>query len=439
MKKYFSFVFVRPKFHNSAIDGVRALALIMVLFGHLLHFFDPLFTKIEETSQLSVFFNFFRADLAVDSFFVISGFLIGSILFKEYQKNLTLSFKRFYLKRFFRLMPVYFISVFLGIIFYSFVKTGNSDMAPQIEVMLSNFWTNLLYVNNFVPVQRQFMGWCWSLAIEEQFYLLVPLFIIILFRWVNQKIWFFICLFGLSFVIRFCVVYHYNLVGSDFWGEIGSDSWRKTFSLLYDNLYTRYGGLLIGVLGSYLYVFYLDRVKIFFKNVSFSRILYFLSVFVFLCVFFKVEYLYFSEIKKTGIMITSTNLSFYEKIYFSFIVACSRNFFSLSVMYILFYVLFSPRGKSSYLSRLLSASFLFPIAQLSYSSYLIHPFIIIPVSRYLTSFFFSFTDSVFVVFVLNSSISLVLIYLLSLILYVFIEKPFMEMRKSSFFKKIVGK
>ena len=84
----------------------------MVLFGHLLHFYSPFFTKIEETSRLSVFFDFFRADLAVDAFFVISGFLIGSILFKEYQKNLSLSFKSFYLKRFFRLMPVYFVSVF---------------------------------------------------------------------------------------------------------------------------------------------------------------------------------------------------------------------------------------------------------------------------------------------------------------------------------------
>jgi len=68
-------------------------------------------------------------------------------------------------------------------------------MAPQIDLMLGNFWTNLLYVNNFIPVQEQFMGWCWSLAIEEQFYLLVPLFIVGLFKWIKQKVWFFIILF----------------------------------------------------------------------------------------------------------------------------------------------------------------------------------------------------------------------------------------------------
>jgi peptidoglycan/LPS O-acetylase OafA/YrhL len=437
MKKLFFFGFVRPKFHNPIIDGVRAWGLIMVLLGHLLHFYNPFFTEIDETRQLSKFFDFFRADLAVDAFFVISGFLIGSILFKEYQKNLSLSFKRFYLSRFFRLMPVYFVCVFLGIIFYFLIKNSNSDMAPQIDLMLGNFWTNLLYVNNFIPVQEQFMGWCWSLAIEEQFYLLVPLFIVGLFKWIKQKVWFFIILFFLSFAVRFYVVYHYNLVGEGFWGEdITSDSWRNTFNLLYDNLYTRYGGLLVGILGSYFYMYYLDRLKKFFEDVSFSRVLYFLSVFVFLIIFFKVDFIYFSELTKTGVTITATDLSFYEKIYFSIIVACSRNLFALSVMYIIFYVMFSLKGRGSLLAKALSSHFLFPLAQLSYSAYLIHPFIIIPVSRYLTPCFFAYLDNVYYVFILNSVIALVLIYLLSLALHVFIEKPFMEMRKSSFFKKI---
>ena len=437
MKKLFFFGFVRPKFHNPIIDGVRAWGLIMVLLGHLLHFYNPFFTEIDETRQLSSFFDFFRADLAVDAFFVISGFLIGSILFKEYQKNLSLSFKRFYLSRFFRLMPVYFVCVFLGIIFYFLIKNSNSDIAPQIDLMLGNFWTNLLYVNNFIPVQEQFMGWCWSLAIEEQFYLLVPLFIVGLFKWIKQKVWFFITLFFLSFVVRFYVVYHYNLVGEGFWGEdIISDSWRNTFNLLYDNLYTRYGGLLVGILGSYFYVYYLDRLKKFFEDVSFSRVLYFLSVFVFLIIFFKVDFIYFSELTKTGVAITATDLSFYEKFYFSFIVACSRNLFALSVMYIIFYVMFSLKGRESLLAKALSSRFLFPLAQLSYSAYLIHPFIIIPVSRYLTPYFFAYLDNIYYVFVLNSVVALVLIYLLSLALHVFVEKPFMEMRKSSFFKKI---
>ena len=46
-----------------------------------------------------------KGDLGVDLFFVISGFLIGTILFKEFNKSNTLNFKRFYIRRFLRLMP----------------------------------------------------------------------------------------------------------------------------------------------------------------------------------------------------------------------------------------------------------------------------------------------------------------------------------------------
>ena len=124
-------------------------------------------------------------------------------------------------------------------------------------------------------------------------------------------------------------------------------------------------------------------------------------LFVFLCVFFKIDFIYFSELTKTGINITATDLSFYEKIYFSFVVACSRNLFSLSVMYIIFYIMFSVKGQKSLLLKSLSSRFLFPISQLSYSAYLIHPFIIVPVFRYFTSFLFSYTDNIYSVFLWN--------------------------------------
>ena len=46
----------------------------------------------------------------------------------------------------------------------------------------NNMWANLFYVNNFLPINRQYMGWCWSLAIEEQFYLILPGFILLVMR-----------------------------------------------------------------------------------------------------------------------------------------------------------------------------------------------------------------------------------------------------------------
>lgn len=439
MKNSLFKLFNRPSFHNPIIDGVRALGLIMVLFGHLLHFHSPLFTSVKEAGLVSSFGELFRADLAVDAFFVISGFLIGSILLKEYKKNSSLSFKNFYLRRFLRLAPVYFVSIILGVIFYHLIKDGAGEKAGEIEKMIGNFWTNLLYVNNFIPIQEQFMGWCWSLAVEEQFYILVPIFIVLVFKKVRNKVRFFMFLLILSSLIRFWTVYHFNLIGDGFWGDVGSESWRKTFSLLYDNLYTRYGGLLVGVIGSYLYIYCLDDLKAFFNNLNFSKFLFYLFGVVFVCIFLKVDFIYFAEFTQKGIKVVGSDLSSLEKIYFSFIVSVSRNLFSISIMYIVFYLMLTSHGSKSVLNRVLSAKFLFPIAQLSYSVYLIHPIVMIPVFRFSTDFLFSSIQNIFVVFLINSLISVSIMFFLAFLLYLFVERPFMEARNSSFFKRFLSK
>ena len=102
-------LFNRPSFHKSSIDGVRAIAVILVIIGHVFFFQGKLFPEI------SSYGAYFRADLGVDLFFTISGFLIGTLLFKEYQKTNYISFKTFYLRRFLRLMPVYLVAMFFGI------------------------------------------------------------------------------------------------------------------------------------------------------------------------------------------------------------------------------------------------------------------------------------------------------------------------------------
>jgi peptidoglycan/LPS O-acetylase OafA/YrhL len=97
----------------------------------------------------------------VDVFFVISGFIISHILMREHKATGRLDLKHFYLRRAIRLFPAYYVA--LGLY-------GVLDPLP-----LKNVWANLLYVNNFLPIEQQFMGWAWSLAIEEQFYIVFPI------------------------------------------------------------------------------------------------------------------------------------------------------------------------------------------------------------------------------------------------------------------------
>ena len=439
MKNYFFSIYRRPSFHIPVIDGVRAVSVLLVLVGHLFHFHSSLFTLREETDFLSTFFGFFRADLAVDMFFVISGFLIGTILFKEYKKTSKISYKTFFLKRFFRLMPVYYFSLFLTWLRYNIASSDGGNL--EISLMMNNYWYNVFYINNFLEVNLQFMGWCWSLAVEEQFYFVIPFFIVFLLRKIKSKTSVFIFLLILSSVIRFFVVYQNNLVGDNFWGgglDENLDYWRKTFSLLYDNLYTRFGSLFVGVFASFLTIYKKEQTLSFFKENRFVKKGFYVSVLVFVIVFLKVDYLYFSEFTSHGLKISYPFLSEIEKIYFSFIVSVSRNLFSLSVMCLILYCLYNPDGIKSRLNRFLSSRFLFPVAQLSYSAYLIHPLVMLPVFRYSTPFLFESFTNVYVVFFINSLFSIIIIYLFSILLYLFIEKPFMEMRKSSLFKKVRG-
>ena len=108
-----------------------------------------------------VFMNpLIQGHYGVDVYFVISGFLIGSLLIKEWQETKEIRFSAFYLRRAFRLLPAYFVAMFA--------------FAILIGTNVRAVWANLLYVNNYLPLQKQFMGWTWSLAIEEQFYLVCP-------------------------------------------------------------------------------------------------------------------------------------------------------------------------------------------------------------------------------------------------------------------------
>ena len=164
----------RPGFQEPVLDGVRAVAIIWVLSVHLVFFHLGIFPE----QAAAVFTNpltgwIMRGDLALDLFFVISGFLMGSMLFEEFRKNGNLFFARFYVRRFLRLIPVYVVAMLLGLYFCHDLpgmdKWGNAE----------TIWANLFYVNNFVPIEKQYMGWCWSLAVEEQFYILLPASILV--------------------------------------------------------------------------------------------------------------------------------------------------------------------------------------------------------------------------------------------------------------------
>lgn len=138
-----------------SLDGLRAISVFLVIGGHL---------YLTQTSHHAGWFIY--QDLGVSLFFVISGFLITQILANEYQQTGKVSFKRFFFKRLFRIFPAYYFFLFLT---YSFaIREG-------LNVDTSMFLSCLAYMGSYYPHQvLNIWGHTWSLAVEEQFYLLWP-------------------------------------------------------------------------------------------------------------------------------------------------------------------------------------------------------------------------------------------------------------------------
>ena len=406
-------LFNRPSFHQPAIDGVRAIAVLWVLMfhvwffqniewtnGHVLPFYDSIFNNF-------AFSWLVKGGLGVDMFFVISGFLIGSIIFKEIKRSDKMNFRRFYARRFLRLMPVYVVAMILAVFF---LKGENIDYA----------WANLLYVNNFISIENQYMGWCWSLAIEEQFYLIAPIFLLMM----RKSEQFFMWCVGLLFIgwlLRILALEYYDLAVYWDFRDLGSDTWVGRFNHTYDNFYTRYGGLLIGVMAAWLHIYREGQLKHFFDNSK--RIIFFSAIA--LTLFVISSMLDMKYLVDTPYVV---QLTWY---------AIERDIFAASLAFLIIAALYSKDVIAQVLSKILGAKILYPIAQLSYSAYLMHEMIMIWLFPISTEFFIITLEiSGNFAFILNAVLGLVLTFVSAMILYVFVERPCMRLRHHPMMKKI---
>ncbi len=152
------------------LDGLRGLAILLVLVGHYL-------VNITHTAPGSVAaYTLALGRLSwsgVDLFFVLSGFLIGGILLDA--RDSERYFFTFYVRRFFRIIPLY---VVLIIVFLAFRFIDSEWLFGKALPL----WSYFTFTQNFQSALRgtlgaNWLGVTWSLAVEEQFYLTLPLII----------------------------------------------------------------------------------------------------------------------------------------------------------------------------------------------------------------------------------------------------------------------
>jgi peptidoglycan/LPS O-acetylase OafA/YrhL len=164
-----------PQKRISVLDGFRAVAILLVLFAHTTGALPSLdrYTKMIHSV----------GGLGVNLFLVLSGYLITSLLLKEYQKHGTIDYLAFFSRRVRRIFPAYY--AYLGVI-------GILALLPSgIHISFRQWLMDALYLNNYVFGFRDWwISHSWSLSIQEQFYLLWPVILIV---------------FGLRNALRFAI------------------------------------------------------------------------------------------------------------------------------------------------------------------------------------------------------------------------------------------
>jgi peptidoglycan/LPS O-acetylase OafA/YrhL len=145
--------------HIPSLDGLRALSIVLVLAAHAGLTIVP-----DRTGPFAWVPTL--GGLGVDTFFVISGFLITLLLVRERERYGTVSLRAFYIRRGFRILPAYVVFLAgLGLL-----------SAAGTAVLTGRDWFGALtYTVNFLPHTSWPVGHIWSLSVEEHFYLLWPL------------------------------------------------------------------------------------------------------------------------------------------------------------------------------------------------------------------------------------------------------------------------
>ncbi len=169
----------------AGFDGLRALAVLAVVWHH---------THADVAAHVLAL----RGFLGVDVFFVISGFLITSLLLRERQRSGGISLRNFYARRTLRIFPLYYAVILALLLMYLTVRAGSQNA----EDYLRAFPYLATYTSNWVQT-HSIMDIAWSLATEEQFYLLWPPLLLLLG---DRSIGVVLALVGLNQAINFGIL-----------------------------------------------------------------------------------------------------------------------------------------------------------------------------------------------------------------------------------------
>ena len=177
---------IKKNIYFENLNGLRFICFLSVFFYHSFH------SDLSEIRS-NYFYHFIRKDifgngnLGVNFFFVLSGFLITFLLIEEKKLNTQINIKNFWFRRILRIWPLYFLCVIFGFWIYPHLLM----LFGQVPKETANPIAYLTFINNFDLIKKGLpeapnLSVLWSVAIEEQFYLVWP---IIIFLFPIKRLW----------------------------------------------------------------------------------------------------------------------------------------------------------------------------------------------------------------------------------------------------------
>ncbi|WP_269686371.1 acyltransferase family protein [Flavobacterium lacustre] len=225
---------MKERIYLPGLNGLRVIAAMAVVITHINNRLD--YFGLPKAPLLDL------ASYGVTVFFTLSGFLITYLLLKEFELTGTINMKKFYMRRILRIWPLYYLYLFIVILLNGI---ANIQWPILFYVLIvpnfKNSFVGLINTSVGNKIMTFMIGHYWSLGVEEQFYAFWP--------WIvkkSNKIFQFLILFPIAFVLLKLIlrIFHapYNI-------------------LVFVN-YTRFGCLVIGGLGAYLYFKNSQKLKI---------------------------------------------------------------------------------------------------------------------------------------------------------------------------------
>ena len=359
-----------PDNRNFGLDLLRFIAIIMVLIDH---------SQLQLPFSIRPIYQFIIFD-GVMVFFILSGFLIGNIIIKQFE---VINFKKinnFWLNRWLRTLPAYYFVIFIQIIL------GGLIFKPQYWVKYLAFIQDLTFHNGL------FFPESWSLSIEEWFYLLFPILIVLIsyFKFNNIK-----------YLLACCIIIITSIILRHFFITLnnGVNYSKPLWDMTYRSVtFLRLDSIAYGVLIAWLFNF---KKSIFDKL---NNIKWGLFGLLFL-IFFR-WYQLLDE--------NSFNYYFSKNIYFTI------SPFLLSLAIPFFFYLKPPNRK---LLKIITY-----VSLISYSLYLVNMSVL--QNLFINKINFEvITNNTSLIWAIKFSIFWIGTFLTSIFMYKYIECPFMKLRK----------